>query len=255
MDKLTTLYNCNNQLTVDNEHLQRDYNILQKKFEDFQNQNCIDCDRKEKENVELKNDVKMMKTLVFRLNVQLENHQELLRKLNRNDKNISKIDFDPANSSKDEINWGNVNTHTLAPLLNAYQEYLTDKNELIQQYEQEISIFTTNLKEIVEENDNLHTEIANLKRSNENWIADKTRLQAQLDICRNKAELQTRRADLAKEKLVEVLRCYEKKVQSQSLDIERLQEAYSRAKSELASLRNLQQQPDMMIESLKECQK
>lgn len=73
--------------------------------------------------------------------------------------------------------------------------------------------------------------------------------------CRNKAELQSKRADLAKEKLVEVLRCYEQKVQSQHLDVERLQEAYARAKGELSAIRGLQQNPEAVVESLKECQR
>ena len=60
---------------------------------------------------------------------------------------------------------------------------------------------------------------------------------------------------MAKEKLVEVLRCYEQKVQAQSLDLERLQEAYARSKGELTAMRNLQQNPDVVLESLKECQK
>lgn len=71
---------------------------------------------------------------------------------------------------------------------------------------------------------------------------------------RNKAEVQTKRADIAKEKLIEVLRCYEQKVQSQSLDLERIQEAYNRTKSELNSVRNLNKQPEVVMESLKECQ-
>lgn len=71
----------------------------------------------------------------------------------------------------------------------------------------------------------------------------------------NKAEVQSKRADLAKEKLVEVLRCYEQKVQSQHLDLERLQEAYSRSKGELTALRSMHQNPEVVVESLKECQK
>lgn len=65
----------------------------------------------------------------------------------------------------------------------------------------------------------------------------------------------TKRSDLTKEKLVEVLRCYEQKVQSQHLDVERLQEAYARAKGELTAIRNMQQNPEVMVESLKECQR
>lgn len=71
----------------------------------------------------------------------------------------------------------------------------------------------------------------------------------------NKAEIHSKRADLAKEKLVEVLRCYEQTIQSQSLDLERLQEAYARTKGELTSMKNMKQQPEVVVESLKECQK
>lgn len=72
---------------------------------------------------------------------------------------------------------------------------------------------------------------------------------------RSKAEIHSKRADLAKEKLVDVLRCYEQKIQSQSLDLERLQEAYARTKDELASLKHIRQQPEIVVENLKECQK
>lgn len=44
-------------------------------------------------------------------------------------------------------------------------------------------------------------------------------------------------------------------MQSQSLDLERIQEAYNRTKSELNSVRNLNKQPEVVVESLKECQK
>lgn len=52
-----------------------------------------------------------------------------------------------------------------------------------------------------------------------------------------------------------LLQAYEKKVQSQSLDIERLQEAYSRSKGEIAMLKDFQKNPDAVTESVKECQK
>jgi centrosomal protein CEP89 len=60
---------------------------------------------------------------------------------------------------------------------------------------------------------------------------------------------------LGKEKVIELIRCYEQKIQSQALDIERLQEAYSRSKGELATLRAIQQNPEVMVDSLRECQK
>lgn len=72
---------------------------------------------------------------------------------------------------------------------------------------------------------------------------------------RNKAEIHSKRADLAKEKLMEVMRCYEQKVQSQSIDIQRLQEAYSRLKGEQSNCKTMHQQPELVVESLKECQR
>lgn len=234
---------------------------MQQNFDSLKSLTCDNCDalmlqREQylKENFDLKDDVKMMKTLVYRLNVQLEQNQETLRKLNIKDKSLNKIEFE-TQLPKDELNWGSVNSHTLAPLLNAYQEFLNDKNDLIQQYEDEINNFTGDFKAIIEENDGLQVELSNLRKAHENWTNDKARLQAQLDICRNKAEVQTRRADLAKDKLVEVMKCYEKKIQSQALDIDRLQDAYTKAKSELTTLKSLQEQPQVIIDSLRECQK
>lgn len=88
------------------------------------------------------------------------------------------------------------------------------------------------------------------------WIRSKTLNVIDLFIIdRNKAEVHSKRADLAKEKLVEVLRCYEQKIQSQSLDLERLQEAYARTKGELTAFKHIQQQPEALVQDLKECQK
>jgi len=145
------------------------------------------------------------------------------------------------------------------PLLNAYEETIREKNDLIQQYEKEMNHFTGKFKEILNENDHLQEEMQKIKNGHDIFLTEKVRLQSQLDICRNKAELQSKRADLAKEKLIEVVRCYEQKIQSQTLDLDRLHDAYSRAKSELAIFRvnstQPQDNPASVIESLKECQK
>lgn len=71
----------------------------------------------------------------------------------------------------------------------------------------------------------------------------------------NKAEIHSKRADLAKEKLMEVMRCYEKKLQSQSIDIQRLQEAHARLRNEQTNCQTMHQQPELMVESLKERQR
>lgn len=54
---------------------------------------------------------------------------------------------------------------------------------------------------------------------------------------------------------MEVLRCYEQKIQAHTIDMERLQEAYSRLKGEQITCKTVHQQPELVIEKLKECQK
>lgn len=58
------------------------------------------------------------------------------------------------------------------------------------------------------------------------------------------------------------MKVYEQQVQSQTLDIERLQQAYSRskgdlnvAKGEIATLKSFQQNPEIVMKSIEECQK
>lgn len=67
--------------------------------------------------------------------------------------------------------------------------------------------------------------------------------------------MHSKRADLAKEKLMEVLRCYEQKIQAHTIDMERLQEAYSRLRSEQITCKTVHQQPELIVDKLKECQK
>ena len=289
--RLAMVHNLNNQFAMEHEKLQKQMVSVQQKCDQLERQ--YEDAQKEKErlcgeNKQLLDDVKMMKTLIYRLNVQLEQYQEKIRKQHKDDTgryseqaiyaNPEEIRFaTPASALNlaEDINWGSVKSHTLAPLLNAYQETINEKTTLIDQYETELNRMSGNVKDVLAENERLHSEMDELKRANETWMSDKTRLQAQLDICRwvcfcmkhkpvahiliwissEKAETHSKRADLAKEKLVEVLRCYEQKIQSQNLDLERLQEAYARTKGELTSYKNMQQQPEVVVESLKECQK
>lgn len=150
----------------------------------------------------LRDDVKMMKTLVYRLNVQLERHQDLLRTHMQSAAAdhpiaVTPIDFtDEAMQQQQQhggqqrggssrvLDWGTVNSHTLGPLLQAYTEIISDKNDLVQQYETELGRFTGQLKDVMTENERLHAEMDEMRRTDETWTSDKTRLQSQLDLFR-----------------------------------------------------------------------
>ncbi|XP_058067162.1 protein Cep89 homolog [Anopheles bellator] len=264
VEKLTSVFECNNQFAVEHEKLQKQYAQVAQNLRTLETIQAKSCDRcaasatefeqLAKENGDLRNDLKMMKILVYRLNVQIERYQDLVRD---GKGSIPKLDFVDSTYGgvKDNLNWGPVNTHTLGPLLNAYEEIIAEKADLVQQYETELVTFTGQMKQVLEENESVHREMEEMRSTQAGWTDERTRLQAQVSVLRSKAEVQAKRADLAKEKLVEVLKCYEQKVQAQCLDIERLQEAYTRSKTELTSLRHLNQNPEVVADSLKECQK
>jgi centrosomal protein CEP89 len=278
LDKISTLFNYNAQFAHENEKLQKEKMILAENFHainqrlsEIQIKGCEKCANVDKaqatvkqkhddlqtEAQELRDDVKMMKVLVFRLNLQLEYYQDVIRENRKLHPAQIQHQIDAASTStpilspSQTIHWGEVKSHVLAPLLNAYEETVNEKNDLIRTYHGEINSFTSRIKQLVAENEHLHREVDEIRASKETWINEQVRLQAQ----RNKAEVQTKRADLGKEKVIELIRCYEQKIQAMALDNERLQEAYSRSKSELATLRTIHQNPELMVDSLKECQK
>lgn len=261
LQRLATLHKFNEQFADENQRLLNDAKCLEQRIAALQRQlaDCDKCHRLDheltkriEENKLLAADVEMMKTLVYRLNVQIERYQDCLRlKTSTDDKSQQNSNY---KSSISQWQQDTLHTHTLSPLLQAYDEMLRDKEDLIQQYTQEFEHFTGELKTVLEENNRLQQEIENLRRDGGNWREEKARLQAQLDICRQKADSQTRKTDLAKEKLVEVMHCYEQKIQTLVLDMEHLQSAYTRCKAELASLKSVAALPQETIAtSLQEC--
>jgi len=133
------------------------------------NSNLLSFNQKYKtENIQLNEDVLLLKNVIFRLNTELEKYQDKLRQSghsvfskNINDALDSKRSAD--NVKKISESWGSVNTHVLGPLLDAYQESLSEKQELINRYEEDIANLGARCKEIIVENESMHNEIEKLK--------------------------------------------------------------------------------------------
>lgn len=205
---MTTLHSLNNEFAVEHEKLEHELQEAQQRCMDYDREreagcdscrslakqnkeNHLDIDRLANENEQLHDDISMMKVLIYRLNVQLEHYQEKLRKQdadenevatrNRNE-NVSDMASNCENITS--INWGCVKSHVLAPLLNAYQETIKEKTNLVKQYESELNQMTGRIKDILAENEQLHAEIDRLNECNDTWIVEKVRLDAQLDVCR-----------------------------------------------------------------------
>lgn len=261
VNKVTKLFEENEKLRDEKTILVENYNSLYDKMDNAERSgNVVDSatndnrqhllERVQAENVDIRNDCKMLKILVFRLNKHIEYYQELLNK--------SDIKFETPSRVRDENEIAGawvVNSHLLSPLIISYEERIREKNEIIHSYENELNQVSMKMKKILEENEKVHEAHENMQLSSQVWLTERQRLTSQCEILSRKAMIHSKRADLAKEKLIEVLKAYEQKVQSQNLDIERLQEAYNRSKGEITTLKNIQKNPEAVTESIKECQK
>ncbi|XP_017864835.1 PREDICTED: protein Cep89 homolog [Drosophila arizonae] len=243
LQRLSTLHKYNEQFARENERLRDQTEQLEQRLAAAE-QRVASCERCQQlqqqqsqlllQNQELSNDVDMLKTLVFRLNVQIECYQDQRRMAQPEDAPLASA----ANSCSLPPFSAQLGRHTLAPLLQAYDESLRDKDALLSQYAADFELFSNELKRALEENTKLLQAQEQLRRDVGGWQEERVRLQAQLSVCRSKAETQTRKTDLVKEKLVEVMHFYEQRNQTLLLDMNHLQDAYARCKAELVSLKS-----------------
>ncbi|XP_064537971.1 protein Cep89 homolog [Drosophila montana] len=252
LQRLTTLHKYNEQFARENEQLRTQSEQLEQRLGQAEQRlaNCERCQQLEQQqnallqqNQELANDVDMLKTLVFRLNVQIESYQDQRRTAEDTTTAAAAAaaaaPAQTASSCHTVPAWSSqLPTHTLTPLLQAYDESMRDKDALLAQYAADFELFANELKRALEENTRLLQAQEQLRRDVGGWTEERVRLQAQLGVCRTKAETQTRKTDLVKEKLVEVMHFYEQRNQSLLLDMNHLQDAYARCKAELVSLKS-----------------
>lgn len=108
-------------------------------------------------------DVTLLKSIVYRLNAELERYQD---KLGNQKLGSSSADFVGNNGKEKKVNqraWSGINFHAMGPLLNAYEECLSEKQELVNMYEQEMTDFGSRCKEILMENELMHKEVEELR--------------------------------------------------------------------------------------------
>ncbi|XP_076672203.1 uncharacterized protein LOC143371143 isoform X2 [Andrena cerasifolii] len=108
-------------------------------------------------------DITLLKNIVYQLNAELERCQDKLRDRKSGSGSTNFVE----NSGKEKVYsqrvWGSVSFHALAPLLNAYQENLSEKRELVIMYEQEMADFGSRCKAILTENELMHKEVEELR--------------------------------------------------------------------------------------------
>ncbi|KAK5647780.1 hypothetical protein RI129_002672 [Pyrocoelia pectoralis] len=198
----------------------------------------------------------MLKNVVYRLNVQLERYQEKVRKYRISTKSIHSnqiaevtnlelitnetISTLPENH-KDHphtpLSWGSVNSHTLGPLLDAYQESVDEKDEIIQNYELELSNFTGKLQTVIAENEALHKRLTEDDDCSAKLVIELDKVKSNLKNAKSENDLLIKKCALKQDKLQEVLQCYEQKVEQLRRDYSVVVEQYHKSRTEIAALK------------------
>ncbi|RZB38643.1 Cep89 -like, partial [Asbolus verrucosus] len=274
-EKIASLQNINEEINKENSYLKGHSQELLATLEDLKIQleisrHCKSCEEfqrslqkyVEENNLlrnakkELEEDVNMLKTVVYRLNVQMERYQEKLRTLNikptqtgpppqnQSLENIPVVDSQDPNifeSHRDHshtpISWGRVNIHTLGPLLDAYQDTINEKDEIIESYETEISNFTGKLKEVIRENEELHKSLTEDVTCSSKLKVEVESLRKELKDLKDHNDVLIKKCALKQDKLEEVLKCYEFKVEQLKRDYSVVHEQYCKSRTEVAALK------------------
>ncbi|XP_074102809.1 centrosomal protein of 89 kDa isoform X1 [Cotesia typhae] len=189
------------------------------------------------ENMQLHEDVSLLKILIYRLNVELQRYQDKLRLLNVKPDEEKTETTDPATESKRVSEaWGHVNNHALAPLLEAYQEHLEEKNDLIRHFRNEMDDFGGKFKEIVAENEELRKGLDHYKLQTEKLIEELKTVSGDITLVKEENDIFRKQVSLHKQKLLEIHSIYEKKVESMLQDNNKLHRDYVSCKTELSNL-------------------
>ncbi|KAK9892316.1 hypothetical protein WA026_019120 [Henosepilachna vigintioctopunctata] len=201
---------------------------------------------------ELTEDIGMLKTVVFRLNVQLERYQEKLRKHNLVETPIKNFSIVPEVGSGDilqdisqqnhnghhhtPVSWGKVNSNTLGPLLEAFQDTINEKDDIINEYENEFSSFTGKYRDILQENENLHMKLTEDDHCSVRLKKELEIMKSELQNCKDQNDALIKKCSLKQDKIEEILKCYEAKVEQLKRDYNVLHEQYYKCRTEVASL-------------------
>ena len=159
------------QLEKENEKLQLEVFHLQQEVGDWK----AKCQRQEnrnvtlarlkiltKENQNLKDDVEVLKSVIRRLNKEISYYQEKLRSRYRKDPHkipfysSSNTNSNGEDDQEHEDPWLSSPRAKLQPLLVAYDEIISEKTEIIKDYELAMESFKLKCQDVVRENEQLH---------------------------------------------------------------------------------------------------
>lgn len=188
------------------------------------------------EKVQSYEDILLLKSIVYQLNAELERYQDKLRE----QKLVNSPTEFVESGKKEKYNeraWGGIHFHTLGPLLNAYQENLSEKRELVNMYEQQMADFGSRCKEILTENELMHKEVEELRSECNRYAQELKSLVENTATSKKQNDfLQKKTIDLKRE-ANEIRSSYELKMEVILKRNEVLKKEHALSVSELSNLR------------------
>ncbi|XP_047520527.1 protein Cep89 homolog isoform X1 [Pieris napi] len=240
---------------------------------------CMSCSSRQivlnqskEHNTRLQKDLQAMKDVLYRLNVQLSRYQEKLRTTKTDGKDFKSekyecfdslltVNFAQKQDGENDVIQtkaedvgtsrfvdisGLLSAQALAPLFDAYQENLQEKENLIMDYEKQFESINKKSKEIVTENKslldrvvNLETELVGVRQNYKKLVVEKETGDIE------RASL-LERADRAESKLKEVYELYEDKMAAMMRDYEMVHREYFTVKTALEASTGKMAQMDVM---------
>ncbi|XP_076302685.1 uncharacterized protein LOC143221029 [Lasioglossum baleicum] len=202
----------------------------------------------EAEKVQSSEDITLLKTIVYQLNSELERYQDKL-----GEQKHENIPARVENSGKkyDSRNWGGINFHALGPLLNAYEENLSEKQELLQMYEQEMADFSTRCKEILTENEIMHKEVEELKSECDRYAKEINKLVENTASLKKQNDILKKETTDVKRETHDIRSSYELKMEVILKCNEALKKEHTSTVSELSNLRGKYEVLSKEFEKLK----
>ncbi|XP_076239871.1 uncharacterized protein LOC143182622 [Calliopsis andreniformis] len=191
----------------------------------------------EEEKVQLNEDIMLLKSIVYQLNVELERYQD---KLEKQKVETRSTDFIGCNGKEEKFNqriWSGVNFHALGPLLNAYRENLSEKQELVRMYEQEMADFGSRCKEILTENEFMHKEVEQLRSECSRYGKEAKSVVENTALLKKQNNLLQKEIIDLKGEANEIRSSYELKIEMISKDNDVLKREHTATLSELNNLK------------------
>ncbi|XP_054275451.1 centrosomal protein of 89 kDa-like [Macrosteles quadrilineatus] len=191
---------------------------------------------------ELAQDVFMLKNLVMRMNTELAKAQN---KLSQKGEPVTTASEDSGVEHRSQSDsrsswkptWSRAEMNAMAPLLEAFEETLAEKEELISNYKREMQLFTNRTKEIVSENESLHAQLVEANKKGEVTYAEWKVLTKEAAMTREQNELLLRQTKLNQSKLNELHTAYQTRLTELTLDLEQAEERCQQARTEVFVLK------------------